>query len=171
MGDLKRKKWFDLHDTWYSGIFKVVKFKPEIQIWKLKMFVFREQRTHNDQIFVCQIMTHTLSLKSVEGTEMDQANFTIFSDCPRLQSTYVEWVDKFYRLKSMYEINRRFRKFSHFIDVPVNNAFITHKQWNHDNMKLKQFRMSSVTCLIGDQQIPKKGRQYIPKLEEISSWK
>jgi hypothetical protein len=54
-------------------------------------------------------------------------------------------VDHFVQLKSLYEINRKSKKWWHrifffFLDAVVVNAFFLHKQFADTPMKLKNFR-------------------------------
>jgi hypothetical protein len=68
--------------------------------------------------------------------------------CPELINIYnmnMNCVDHFDQLKSLYEINRKSKKWWHrifffFLDAAVVNAFILHKQFTDTPMKLKDFQ-------------------------------
>lgn len=80
--------------------------------------------------------------------------------CPKLlkdYNSYMNCVDKFDQLKSLYEINRKSRKWWHriffyFIDASISNAFIINKLKNSD-LKLKNFRRQIVLSLVAKQSI------------------
>lgn len=89
--------------------------------------------------------------------------------CPELVKKYNDemgHVDKMDMLKSLYEVDRKSKKWWHriffyFLDLSVVNAFILFKQRTDSNaqLNLKQFRMSVAMGLVGgDMAISKKGR-------------
>ncbi|KAJ8930262.1 hypothetical protein NQ314_016956 [Rhamnusium bicolor] len=82
---------------------------------------------------------------------------------------HMGYVDKFDMLKSLYEIDRKSRKWWHpifwfFLDATVVNSYIISKSRLTNNMTLKQFRLSVVSGLIRvDSETPKRGRKSTEK--------
>lgn len=88
--------------------------------------------------------------------------------CPMLVIYYnkhMGYVDKFDMLKSIYEIDRKAKKWWHrifwyFLDAAVVNAFVIfQKRANSKTLSLKMFRLAVVLGLVGSESsCPKKGR-------------
>lgn len=87
--------------------------------------------------------------------------------CPRIVKNYnykMGFVDKADMLKSVYELNRKSKKWWHrilwhFVDVSFVNSYIIYKTRCDGCMDLKTFRLSVATGLIGaSTELPKKGR-------------
>ncbi|XP_018306394.1 piggyBac transposable element-derived protein 4-like [Mycetomoellerius zeteki] len=88
--------------------------------------------------------------------------------CPEMVKEYnkhMGYVDKADMLKSLYEVDRKSKKWWlrivwHFVDVCVTNAFIIYKQSSSaNNLSLKKFRLALVDGLIGGSVPTKKGRK------------
>lgn len=92
--------------------------------------------------------------------------------CPKLVMNYnkhMGFVDKFDMLKSLYEIDRKSKKWWHrifwyFLDAAVVNAFILFQERAMSkSMPLKIFKLSVALGLIGSESsCPKRGRQSMP---------
>ena len=113
----------------------------------------------------------TVSRKEKDGTE-------IVIPCPKLvkdYNTHMGYVDKADMLKSLYEIDRKCRKwwhriFWHFVDVTITNAFIMYALRSEGaHFSLKTFRLAVVDGLIGASMPSPKGRKMTPK--QISHFK
>ena len=106
--------------------------------------------------------TETTKRKQKDGTSKQVA-------CPEIVKRYNEhmgYVDKMDMLKSLYEVNRKSKKWWHrfffyFVDVSLVNAFILFKKRSDSEalLSLKIFRLSVALGLIGAEQVgAKKGQ-------------
>ena len=82
-------------------------------------------------------------------------------------NTHMGYVDKADMLKSLYEIDRKSKKwwhriFWHFLDVAVTNAFIIYKEKCNNDFLLNTYRLAIVNALIGYKMPNKKGRKSLP---------
>lgn len=107
----------------------------------------------------------TASRRKKDGSKEDVV-------CPSLVIDYnrhMGYVDKFDMLKSLYEIDRKSRKWWHrifwyFVDATVINSYIIFKSRMPNTMTLKQFRLSVVSGLVGaNPEQAKRGRKNIEK--------
>lgn len=100
--------------------------------------------------------------------------------CPKLVKDYnanMGFVDKMDMLKSIYEVDRKSKKWWHrifwyFLDVSLINSYILFKQRSDGNtLSLKTFRLSVALGLIGAKpDLPKKGRKQ-GNIEPLSNFK
>lgn len=94
--------------------------------------------------------TQTVNRKKKDGSQEEIS-------CPLLVKDYnknMGYVDKFDMLKSLYEIDRKSRKWWHricwyFLDATVVNSYIIFQQRMSSKITLKQFRLSVAAGLIG----------------------
>lgn len=76
--------------------------------------------------------------------------------CPTVlkeYNTFMNCVDKFDQLKSVYDINRKSKKWWHrvffyFIDASITNSFIIYKLLGNENLSMKKFRREIVQELV-----------------------
>ncbi|KAJ8971485.1 hypothetical protein NQ314_000676 [Rhamnusium bicolor] len=92
----------------------------------------------------------TVSRRQKDGSREEITCLSLINDYNR----HMGYVDKFDMLKSLYEIDRKSRKWWHrifwfFLDATVVNSYIIFKSRLTNNMTLKQFRLSVVSGLIG----------------------
>lgn len=100
-------------------------------------------------VTVLSNLAEPTSIVSVERKEKNGKKISV--PCPKAIADYnsnMGYVDKFDHLKSMYEVDRKSKKwwhriFFHFIDVTTVNAYIVYKDLEDETppkMKLKDFR-------------------------------
>lgn len=106
------------------------------------------------------------AVERIETERRERDGKVIKINCPKAISTYnknMGFVDNFDHMKSLYEIDRKTRKwwhriFFHFLDVAVVNSYILHKiLTNNEIRRGKDFRLNLLysLCSMGTSKIPK----------------
>ncbi|XP_064467766.1 piggyBac transposable element-derived protein 3-like isoform X2 [Ornithodoros turicata] len=132
--------------------------------WKVKRCVTVASNAHGTEV-------STVPRKSKDGS-------TETISCPQMvldYNSHMGYVDKADMMKSIYEIDRKSRKWwhriaFHFLDVAIVNAHVLYSQVaTNANVTLKDFRTELVAGMLGAQELNKKGTKR--KRSEICSFK
>jgi hypothetical protein len=135
-----------------------------------------------DKRCVSILTSHPDAVDAIEIERKEKDGTKKKINCPKAISTYnknMGFVDKFDQLKSLYEVDRKSKKwwhriFFHFLDVAVINSYILHKMLTDGEINTtKQFRLALVysLCAMGKCKTPSLKRKISSSPQDAAHYK